>query len=501
LANPLHTFVVSDLHLTEAEPVDPERPLWKRYKQADLSIDVTFGRWLERVRADALASATAPVDLELVLAGDVFDFDAVMAIPEEPPWPVHWLERRRGLDPEEDKSRFKMEMILRDHAVWVAAIRDFIVQGGRVVFVIGNHDVELHWKAVQRQLLEALDLPTERADAVRFCEWFYISDDTLIEHGNQYDAYCMCINPISPCIMRRGRSLVRLPFGDVAGKLMVNGMGLFNPHVESSFVMTFPQYLRFFYKYLIRIQPLLVWTWLWGASATLFRSLSDGLRPALRDPLSFSERIDGIGKRANASSTMALALQQLQAHPAIYSPFKILRELWLDRALLVIGLLYATFQALLVINAIVPVPILWTFPIWVALSPLLMFYARSVQSDVYAVQKAALEKIPTAARIAGVTRVIHGHTHREVHTTVEGVEHLNGGTWSPAYSDPECTKRVGRKCFVWLAPVADGEHREATLHAWQDPDYVLLSGDESVQKVRWTLFPRPPVQAESRPSG
>jgi hypothetical protein len=191
-----------------------------------------------------------------------------------------------------------------------------------------------------------------------------------------------------------------------------------------------------------------------------------------------------------------LALQRLHAHPAIFSPLKILRELWLDRALLVVGLLYATFQVLLVVNAIVPVPILWTFALWVLSSPILIFYARSVQSDVYAVQKAAFEAIPMAARIAGVTRVIHGHTHREVHTSVEGIEHLNSGTWSPAYADPECTQAVGRKCFVWLAPGADGDRRKATLHAWNDPDYELLSGDESVQKVRWTLFPQPPAGPE-----
>jgi hypothetical protein len=189
-------------------------------------------------------------------------------------------------------------------------------------------------------------------------------------------------------------------------------------------------------------------------------------------------------------------LQQLQAHPAIYSPFKILRELWLDRALLVLGLLYVTLQGLLVVNAIVPVNIMWAFPVFVLLSPILIFYARSVQSDVYKMQKEAFRMIPTAAQIAGVTRVVHGHTHRALHTTVEGVEHLNAGTWSPAYSDPECTKAVGRKCFVWLAPTAEGGRREATLHAWNDPDYELLSGDESVQEARWSLFPRVSDAAE-----
>jgi len=73
-----------------------------------------------------------------------------------------------------------------------------------------------------------------------------------------------------------------------------------------------------------------------------------------------------VGYEAGWRREVALALQQLQAHPAIFSPFKILRELWLDRALIVIGLLYLTFQVLLVVNAIVPVPICesWSWTIF-----------------------------------------------------------------------------------------------------------------------------------------
>ena len=38
-----HTLVFSDIHLTTAEPVDPERALWKRYKHHDLGFVVELG--------------------------------------------------------------------------------------------------------------------------------------------------------------------------------------------------------------------------------------------------------------------------------------------------------------------------------------------------------------------------------------------------------------------------------------------------------------------------
>ena len=50
--SPQHTVVVSDLHLTDAEPVDPRRPLWKRFKQRDLFIDESFARFLEYVHRE-----------------------------------------------------------------------------------------------------------------------------------------------------------------------------------------------------------------------------------------------------------------------------------------------------------------------------------------------------------------------------------------------------------------------------------------------------------------
>src|SRR5205085_963291 len=150
-----------------------------------------------------------------------------MELPKDASFKVNWLERIRGLASEENKSRFKMKVILDAHPIWVESLRNFVAAGNRLVFIIGNHDLELHWPSLQQDLLERLNVTEAQIDQVRFCEWFYISNqDTLIEHGNQYDAYCLCSNPVHPLIKKGSKILVRLPFGNLAGRYMINGMGL-----------------------------------------------------------------------------------------------------------------------------------------------------------------------------------------------------------------------------------------------------------------------------------
>ncbi|MFH1467094.1 MAG: metallophosphoesterase [Pseudomonadota bacterium] len=472
-----HTLVVSDLHLTDAQEPLPRKPLWKRYKQRDLFIDGVFDRFL------ATFERTLPPGGELVLNGDVFDFDSVMALPKARTFPVTWLERHRGLGAEEEKSRFKMRRILRDHPLFVGALRRWVLAGHRVVFVIGNHDIELQWHSVRRDLLDSLELPDGRRDAVRVCEWFYLSnEDTLIEHGNQYDSYCLGADPIHPTIRWRGKERVRVPFGNLAERYMLNAMGLFNPHVDGSFIKSGPEYARFFFRYMIRIQPFIAWTWFWGALVTLVSSLREGFLPAVRDPLHIEDRVADIARRANATTAVVRGLQAIHVHPAIFSPWRIARELWLDRAAILAVLVFGSFQVFSVMNAFSPISPWWAGVVFLLLLPPFLFYARSVQSGVGRALASLMDRSPFAARIAGVPRVVVGHTHIEQHIALEGLELLNTGTWSPAYRDVECTIPYGRKCFTWVRPDGSGARR-ADLFEWNDPGCTPIPPVQVTEKA------------------
>ncbi|MCM2277852.1 MAG: metallophosphoesterase [Oligoflexia bacterium] len=469
-----NTIVLSDIHLADAERPHPRNPLWKRFKQPRYFVDPAFKAFLEHLLA------TIPGPIELVLNGDIFDFDSVMARPEPgagggEAFHLSWLERARGMHAEQDKSRFKILRILRDHSVWVESLRSFLArEGNRLVFVIGNHDMELHWPGVQQDLLAALAPggdPDGVRDRVRFCEWFYVSNrDTLIEHGNQYDAYSLSSNPINPLIRKGSRVTVRIPFGNLAGKFMLNGMGLMNPHAESSYIKSsLTEYLHFYVRYVIRTQPLLLWTWFWSALVTLGYSIAEGLLPAMTDPLTIGARIEEIAARSNSHPKAVLSLRELHAHPAIYNPIKILRELWLDRAIFLALIVFGSFQFFSVLNVFVRASFWWFVIPLGALMPMFIFYARSVESEVQAHERGALLAAPTSALLAGVTRVVHGHTHHERHTWIRGVEVLNTGTWSPAYHDVECTQPFGRKCFAWVRPGSiPGGGRTAELLEWAE---------------------------------
>jgi UDP-2,3-diacylglucosamine pyrophosphatase LpxH len=471
-----HTFSVSDLHLTEAQPFNPKRPLWKVYKSRKFFIDATFTSFLAHIEGlAATESKGSTPSIELILNGDIFDFDAVTRQPDDPKqFKLHWLERRRGLNAEEPKSRFKMEVILQDHQAWVAALREFILKGHRVVFVIGNHDIELHWPAVQTSIREALKLPETYRENLRFCEWFYVSNgDTLFEHGNQYDSYNLCTNPVHPLIKKGRRAVVRMPFGDTANKMLMNGMGLFNPHVTSHFIMSFGDYVRFFFKYLLKHEPLIIFTWFWSSGFALFHSLLEGFLPAVKDPLTVERRMAEIAMKANASPRTVRALKEIHVHPAIFNPIKIMQELWLDRAILFLLIVLGSFYLLSIVKLVFNISVLWMIVPILGTMPFFIMYAQNVRSSLEEENVQAPERSVTiSARLAKVRRVVHGHTHYEKHRQIEEVEFLNSGTWSPAFHDYECTRPYGRKPFVWVRPGVSG--RVAELREWKDPDSEVI---------------------------
>jgi len=455
----VHTAIISDLHLCEAEQESEHRPLWKKYKTRQFFFDTSFRQFIEHILRKA---GNDPV--ELVLNGDIFDFDSVVRFDADAHYRTSWLERKRGLRPQEEKSLYKIKTILADHSEWTLAVKYFLScdASNRLVFVIGNHDLELHFLSVQAEILEALGEPLD-SQRVLFCAWFYISEqDTLIEHGNQYDPYCVCQDPINPFIKKAQRMEVRIPFGNLATRYMMNGMGLFNPHVDSNYIMSIPEYMRLFFKYLLRNQPLIMWTWFWGAVVTMFQSLRDRLLPELKDPMRVEDRIEEIAKNSNATPRMVRELRELFAYPAASHPWLIAQELWLDRAFLVMLAFLAIFQIFTFFKLAYEVEFYWFLGVLALFIPFFVFYTKSIRSSVAKFKEPNERLLVLTSRITGVKRVVYGHTHVARHEMIGYVEHLNSGCWSPAFLDVECTRPYGKKTFVWIYPT-DENSRDAKL--------------------------------------
>lgn len=438
-----HTFVFSDLHISDVEAEDPRRPLWRRFKQVGAHPDARFVQLLDHMRA---LSGGAPS--ELILNGDVFDFDSIVARPNPSGWRTSWLERARGLAAEEAKSCWKLHRILHHHPDFVEALRAWVREGNTLIFVIGNHDLELHWPSAQRILLDAIGAP--EPDAARVCAWFIRCGDTLVTHGNQLDDYCVCQDPLNPFILVRGVPRVRSPFGNLAGKLILNGMGLFNPHVDDSFIKPPLEYLRFFFRHIARTQPFVLWSWLWGATATLLMTLSEGFRPALRDPQTLVAREEREAEKARVSPGVLRALQAASVHSAVFSPWKLARELWLDRLLLLALVFFFVVQTGSMLHLLGGAGRLGALGALVLLLPPFLLYAWSVRSSVSEADTELRAGAVQLARLCGARRVVMGHTHILRRDLVQGVEYLNTGHWAPAWRDLECTQPVGLNGFAWI---------------------------------------------------
>ena len=480
-----HTYVVSDMHLSEAQQTDPKRPLWMAYKRREFFIDEDFARFLEYVQQQS----EGPI--ELVLNGDIFDFDSVTTLPDEGHY-VEWLERLRGLGTEEWKSAFKMDVIIENHPRWFEALGDFIRNGHRAVFVIGNHDLELHWPSVQRRVCEALGVSVstgllgesarkprdsvadesperpETTEPVVFCNWFYLSGgDTYISHGHQYDPNCVVPDPIDPLIEVHGKPRVRIPFGDLAARYMLNGMGYFNPHQSENYIMSGAAYVRFFWRYMLRTQPFLLWTWFWGAYTTLWISLRTHWAPAMRDPLLVDDKVRSIAMRSRATPPMVRKLDALHVPSATDNPFRVARELWLDRAFFLLAALFLAWQVVLHINIAWPISPLWAFvPLAIFMFPYVA-YASSVKPTVFQTPLISAERAELIHKITGMQRVVLGHTHQPKREQVGSVAVYNAGFWSQAFADPECTVRLGSQTFVRIRPRPDGGARMAELCEWE----------------------------------
>lgn len=376
-----------------------------------------------------------------------------MSLPSHPIYKVNWLETRRGLFPKQEKSLFKIRTIFDEHQKFVNSLRQFILNGHKVVIIPGNHDVELHFPNVQKEIRDILNLPEERQEGLVFTGWFYISNqDTLIEHGHQQDPYCVCENPLNPFLLDYNELSVRLPFGNVACRYMMNGLGLFNPHVEKNYIMSVSGYIKFFFKYLITTQPLIMWTWLWGSIATLWHVTVDRFATPYKGIISNEELVNRAAEKSQATPTMVRRLEELFVVPAVNNPLLIAKELWLDRLFLITFMFAVFYFIVLTLKTYLDISLFWIFVPFLLFLPFFLFYARSVNSLVSEYKEPDETLLSRQAEITQVKRVVYGHTHIPRHEFYGFVEHLNSGTWSPAFTNVECTESSERNMYVWITP-------------------------------------------------
>ena len=419
-------LVVSDLHLAD---VEDHADGWKFFKGSRYLFDDDFAALLDEFAARCVGPGT------LLLNGDVFDFDLVTEVPSDPPWPVSRGERRRGLKATAVKSAWKLERILSFHPVLLKALGLFLAAGHRVVYVMGNHDRELHFPEVQDCLLTALRDATELTGgsltewSIVFEPWFhYVPGRIYAEHGHQYDYYTSFRHLLDPVVNRREGPEIALPMGNISNRILMGRMGYFNPHA-GDFILNVFHYVSHWLRFYAFSRHTLVLTWFLGSLRALGRLLETKKRLRRRPPKGYEDRVEALATRAGLTPEEMGNLRTLQPSPITDRVFRIIREFWIDR--LVLSLLMTGGTIAL---ALVPIHLWIKLMVPLTCFPLVYFLYESLAQGETVFSSG--HKVEAFAREIGallrVPVVTFGHTHAPGTLTVgPGISYVDTGTWAP----------------------------------------------------------------------
>jgi UDP-2,3-diacylglucosamine pyrophosphatase LpxH len=445
-----HTVVISDVHLCEAEPGDD---LWMRWRQRPYFPDQEFANLVDAL----LAEAHGPGDvIELVFNGDLFDFDAGRVIDGHAVF--------EDLPRTESYANELIDRILADHPGYVAALAKLLRgTGHRAVFVSGNHDPQLLFEGVRYRIRETLARvagdPTV-AERVLFRAWFHHTPDGVhVEHGNQYDPYCSFRYAMLPHRPIPGTTEpeIQPTVGSIAFRNMASRMGYFNPHVDSSFLLSFPQYVAHWTKHYLFSRRDLIAPFATGL-ASMFRQLIERRDPGT--PERAAENLRRAAEETGADPARIARHVALCAPPAEDALHTVAREFWVDRFLL--GFLCGAAVA-------TPIFVRNKTAVGIAVGMPALFAAyeyaipRRTLDDNWSTVAAMTARI---AEIYDLRAVVFGHTHIPYGAWKDSVFHGNTGTWTAAYRDLECNVPVDPrgKPVIWLR--SDGPRMEGGLYRW-----------------------------------
>jgi UDP-2,3-diacylglucosamine pyrophosphatase LpxH len=461
-------LVLSDLHLCDIED-NPDG--WKDYKSSRYVFDRELAILVEQsVRARPDGST-----FTLVLNGDIFDFDLVADIPPDPPWPVSISERKRGLDPTPGKSAWKLQHILDQHPGFLEMLSGLILAGHRIVIVMGNHDRELHFKEVWAVLVAAVRERVEASggsfDPTLLCfePWFHlVPGEIYVEHGNQYDYYSSFRHLLCPTVHFRDGPRLALPMGNLSNRYLLTRMGFFNPHA-SDFILNLFSYVWHWFRHYAFTRRSIVWVWFVGSFAVMARLIRIR-RILLQNPPDCDGPIREEARRKELPVETVGALARLHQPPITSRFFRIVREFWVDRLFIALGMVAGT-----VALALVPIPLWIKLMVPLTGFPLAFFIYESLArgEDIFTIERMLPRYARAVARIVPVRLVTFGHTHVPVLTPLSrDTTYADTGTWAPITHRWKGGLRGGYRNYV-LADITPDD-AQISLGSWMElePDAV-----------------------------
>ncbi len=441
--------VLSDLHLGRG--FDPATKRYSRLEAFFFDDDLrAFCRWLSHDAAERGAR------FALVLNGDILD---LLRIEPEPVPDASRVERRFGPPLTPPLAARLVAEILAGHREFVEALADVLEAGHEIVFVPGNHDLELQWEAPQQEIrnavaarLKARGTAAEALCRLRFEPWFLHEPGRVwIEHGCQYDPESAFRFPLrrrlagSPAAVTVAER--DMPLGNFFQKYLYNAFG------PISFIVPSSRANYRYFRYLLANQPRLLLRVARGHGPFLLQLL----RRLARTPAAAWHRD---AEQAHAAELEALAAQsglgeKLRAIDA-------LKYVGADVASAASGLLRQAAKAAAAAGLAALLAMAVWASVWQALETLvvgfgwkallslvlyLVFAAIAVAAVVAAALRipkdepkrplgAAAEQI---ASILDVPIVAFGHVHEELASALPRPNHgigwyFNTGTWIAVFT-------------------------------------------------------------------
>ncbi|NVB41926.1 metallophosphoesterase [Pseudenhygromyxa sp. WMMC2535] len=205
--------------------------------------------------------------LRFIINGDAFDMLRIDRPPQTPE--ATMVERQFGPFMTPDRAARDMADILDGHPGFVDGLARLLVAGHEVVILPGNHDIEIQWAPVRRQIEKyVLGRVRERAtaerevadagDRLRFPPWFWYEPGRIwIEHGCQYDPENAFTYQLRGALAEAPREVHEseydMPLGNFFQRYLFNGFGAITFIVPSTRAHT--RYA----KWLLSNTPHLIW--------------------------------------------------------------------------------------------------------------------------------------------------------------------------------------------------------------------------------------------------
>jgi UDP-2,3-diacylglucosamine pyrophosphatase LpxH len=455
-SRPYNLLALSDLHLGSdlVHHVRPEAPERSRASaRCDRELVALFDWYRER--------RVAGRPWRLIIGGDFIDFGgmSVMTDERELRTPPTEEERSHGLGGTPDHTLQKLRLVLRHHAPVMESLARFLATGNSLVIVQGNHDVDWHWRSVQREFRRALEkLAPVARDAVTFAPWFYYEKGLFyLEHGHQYDPCCSYDHVLYPVSTEDPRRTAR-SLADVLLRYVVRptrGMSE-SGHDDAGFL----DYVRFTVNLGASGAMALAARFI-RANRVLFRLWRLRLHGA-------SSRVKAVRRRRMRALSAAYRISMrrlerlalLQRAPATRSLAAIVTSVMLDRVLLV--------TLMLLLTAVFAIAAPWWTMLLVVPSSLAagVLGKRLLPKRTIAPSAMLRERSLRVAKLFPAAFVVMGHTHLPEMRTNQRTTYVNLGAWAEEDTpDGVATALPATRTHLVVLRVEDGVTAE--LRTWR----------------------------------